>query len=74
MAQKAMEYATCLWNQMFSSAGKSHVMRGRTTRMTFRNMGTRMRPPSKARTSPAPRDVQTDHVNPFRADNFLLVA
>ena len=45
-AQKAKEYATCRWNQMCSSAGKSHIILGRTTRMTLRNMGTRIMKPS----------------------------
>ena len=33
-----------------------------------------MRPPSKARTRPAPRDVQTDQVSLLRAANLVLVA
>ena len=69
-----MEYATCRWNQMFSSAGNAHARRGRTTRMMFRSMGTKIKPPSKARTRPAPREVHTDHLRPFRAESFLLVS
>ena len=59
---------------MFSSAGKSQARRGRTIRMMLRSMGTRINPPSYARTRPAPRETHTDHVKPFRTNNFLLVA
>lgn len=59
---------------MFSSAGNSQVSRGRTTRIMLRSIGTRMRPPSKARAKPAPRETQTDHLRPFKAASFVFTA
>lgn len=40
----------------------------------FRNMGKRMRPPSKANARPAPREHQTDHLRLFRPASFSFVA
>lgn len=74
MAQKAIEYATWRWNQMFSSAGKSQASFGRTIRMMLRSMGTRIIAPSNARTRPAPREIHTDHFRPFKAASFVLVS
>jgi hypothetical protein len=42
-------------------------------RMRLRSMGIKIKPPSKARTRPAPREVQTEKVRPFNAANLVLV-
>jgi len=59
---------------MFSSAGKSQESRGRTMRIIFRSIGIKIKPASKARTMPAPRESHTENPMVLSPANFLFVA
>ena len=64
-------YATCLWNQIFSSSGRNLIL-GRMYRSRFRHMGNKISNTSKERTSPAPRDIQTENVSVFSPASSML--
>ena len=59
-----MAYATCRWNQRFSSKG-SHLIFGRIHLISVLQTGNNKRVPSIVSARPAPREIQTENVSLF---------
>jgi len=72
MVNRSNIYAVCRWNQRFSSRGRNRIF-GRRKRIKFRHTASIIRNPSRARTSPAPRELHTLYLSVFNSESFVLV-